>query len=265
MLFRLFILLTSIGFATIAYAGAWLQPKDQGLAITSATYYGTSRYFDDAGQLQSQSAYSKYELQQYVEYGARKNLTLGGSFAFQRVIQFGQSNHGIADPEIFARTKLWQGERQLLSIQPLLKLKSQFARAHAPRGGSGTTEAELAMLYGRNFHLISDDDYVDTKMAYRWRGNGLHSQWRVETSVGLNVTDKLQLVPAMRSVATPLMDETNTYTESGDSDYDMLKLELGAIYHLTPQQWVEANVFKPVAGIQTGGGTGISLAFAQQF
>ena len=43
----------------------------------------------------------------------------------------------------------------MLSIQPLVKFESAFEDAGAPRGGSQSTDFELAVLYGRNVTIFS--------------------------------------------------------------------------------------------------------------
>lgn len=265
MLRRLIAALTLTTLSSPAFAGAWLQPEHQGLFIGQATYYTTSHYFDFDGNKQRQPTYKKYELQPYVEYGLFKNLTIGGSAYAQHVTQSGNSNQGIADPEIFARTRLWYDDKQVVSIQPLIKFNGTFKDSGSPRGGSKTTDAELSLLYGRNLPVLSNRDYLDVRAAYRTRNHGLSDQLRGDVAMGLGVTDRFMLIPALRGVAATDVNEAAVYSENGDLDYSVIKAEVTGLYTLNDQQWVQASLFKPVAGFQTGEGYGASIGFAQRF
>ncbi len=262
---RFFMLLGLVLSASNAHAGAWLMDSGHGLAIGHATYYSTTSYFDKTGKLQSQPRFSKYELQPYAEYGVTRWLTLGGSAYLQTVSQSGITHYGIADPELFARLPLYQSGPHMLSVQPLMKFSSHFNEASSPRGGSTSTDKELSLLYGYNLHLLSTKDYLDTRAGYRWRSDGMGDQFRGDVALGLGVTDKIQIVPALRAVATLNRQDAVTFSENGDLDYSVLKAEVTGIYHLNEQQWIEASIFKHVAGIQTGDGQGVTLGFAQRF
>ena len=255
----------AIAYAKMAQAGAWVQPLGKGLLITQATYYSTDSYFDTNGEKQSQPRFSKYELQPYGEYGLNDWLTIGGSAYAQSVSQSGVNNRGIADPEIFARARLWHSDTQVISIQPLVKFSSHFQRGRPPQGGSKTRDGELSILYGRNLKILSDRDYVDSRVGYRARDHGLSNQVRSDVALGLNVSDTVQIVPALRTVIATDMSEAATFTEGGDLDYNVLKAEVTGIYHMNDRQWLQASLFKHVAGIQTGAGYGISLGFAESF
>lgn len=259
------IALVYLSFSGAAQAGAWLQPQGQGLAIANVTYYGTSKYFDSAGELQKQPRFSKYELQPYVEYGLLDRLTVGGTAYAQTVSQSGNRNWGLADPEFFARTRLWNSETQVVSVQPFVKFGSHFTDDSPPRGGSKSTDYGLALLYSRNLHLLSEHDYVDSNVAYRTRSRGLSDMVQFDTALGVNVTEAIQLIPALRGTMAVSPTDAAVYSENGELDYSVFKAELTGIYHLNEQQWVQAGFFKHVAGVQTGDGYGMSLGFAQRF
>lgn len=265
MIQRIVILVATGLFASAAQAGAWLQPKGDGLVIGQATYYTTAKYFDAEGTLQRQSRFAKYELQPYIEYGLLDNLTLGGSAYAQRDTQAGGSDVGIADPELFARTTLWKGERQLVSIQPLIKLRSQFQSNNPPRGGSTSTDEELSLLYGLNINLFSPRDYLDASAAYRVRSGRLNDQWRAGAALGLQVADQWQIIPAIHMITSTGPKDSASFTENGDMDYDLLKLECTGIYQLDQKRWLQASLFHHAMGRQTGGGSGLSLGYAQRF
>lgn len=265
MLKRLTMLCVFLCAAQAAQAGAWLQPEGHGLLITQARYFTSDSFFDVNGQKQPQQRYTKYEVQPYVEYGLTDWLTIGGSAFAQRVSQSGRQNSGLADPEIFARSVLWQGERQVISLQPLIKFASYFRDNGTPRGGSSSTDAELAVLYGRNLNIMSDRDYLDSRTGYRLRGDGRSPELRNDTTLGLNITDAIQLIPAIRSVMATAPDESSAFSQNGDIDSSYITAELGGLIKLDDSQSVQAAFSKTVYGIQSGDGYALSFGYAQSF
>ena len=251
--------------AAPAFAGAWLQPQGQGLFITQASYFSSNHYYDRGGQLQSQPTYTKYEIQPYAEYGLRENLTIGGTAFLQRDSQGALINNGLADPSIFARTRLWHDARQVLSIEPLLKFSSAFENTNPPRGGSTSYDAQLSILYGRSLHLVSPRDYLDVNVGYRARSGSLNNQLHGDLALGLEVMPGLQFIPAIRSIGSTNMPANAPFRQDGDQDYDLLKAELGAVYHLSDAQAVGITAFDVVDGSQTGDGAGVTISFSQQF
>lgn len=251
--------------AGTAQAGAWLQPKHEGLFVAQATYFSNTEFYDRSGRTRPQAKYTKYELQPYLEYGLADNLTMGATAYLQRADQSNRDNYGIADPEFFLRTALWKGERQIVSIQPLVKLRSEFEHNTTPRGGSSSTDAELSLLYGRNMDIFSPRDYLDVRVGYRFRGNKLNDQIRADAALGLNVSENWTLVPAMRLIDATKIPSGIAFSENGDQDYTLLKAEIGASYRLSQKQAVSITVFDHIDGKQTGNGSGLSLGFMQRF
>lgn len=256
----------SILVSVQAHAGAWTQPKGEGLFIAQATYFSSDHYFDVDGNRVPQSTFRKAELQPYAEYGLRDWLTVGGSAYMQYVAQAGDGNQGIGDPELFARIRLKRFENgDVLSIQPLVKLSSYYTKDDLPRGGSRSFDAELSALYGSNWELFGITGYTDTRVGYRVRSRGLKPQYRIDQAVGIHVTEHFLLIPAVRSVITTEYDDTATFSQDGEQDYDLAKAELTALYKLDSERWVHATVFDHIAGAFTGDGSGITIGYAETF
>ncbi len=248
-----------------AQAGAWLQAPGHGQFIAQATYFTSNKYYDRAGNQSSQARYSKYEFMPYLEYGLFKNLTIGGTASLQYDRQGGLDNAGLADPEIFARTSLYKDDVQVVSLQPLAKFRSAFERSGTPRGGSNSTDLELSLLYGRNLKLLSTHDYLDLSVGYRYRSTDLNNQFHADAALGLQATPSLQIIPAIRTIFAQKMSNGVAFSQNGNQDYDLIKLELGARYQLSQRQALGLNLFSHVDGRQTGNGTGVTLSVAQQF
>lgn len=249
-----------------AFAGAWLQKPGDTMLITQATYFSGDEYFDIDGSRQPQPRFSKWELQPYIEHGLNEWLTLGGSVYLQQVSQSDHSNYGIGDPEFFARVGLMHsatyGE---LALQPMVKFPSIYHDSGTPRGASRATDVELNLLWGMNYEIFDARDYVDTRVGYRERGRGLKPQWKLDASFGTYVSDALQIIPAIRYTAVAQSVTASPFSQNGEQDFDLLKAELTAAYHLDETQWVHATLFEHLAGSQTGAGTGLSLGYGTRF
>ncbi|MFM9889487.1 MAG: hypothetical protein ACKVOE_02410 [Rickettsiales bacterium] len=256
--------LATLSVAPVAWAGAWLQPKGQGLFVAQAGFYSTDRFYAADGQEQPQSTFSKIELTPYVEYGLLENLTIGGTAYIQDAFQSADSNLGIADPQIFARSELWGDDTQHLSLQPLIKFTSAFEHTAPPRGGSRSTDVELSLLYGRSFNLISPRDYLDMRSGYRLRANRLGDQFLTDIALGLGVGEHWLIVPALRQVVS-LGTVGGAFSESGDLDYDLTKVELTSLYQLDDAHSVQLSLASHVAGAQTGAGYSITAGFGETF
>lgn len=249
-----------------AHAGAWTQPRDEGLFIAQATYFRSAHFFDQDGNKTPQPAFRKLELQPYAEYGLTDWLTLGGSAYLHGVNQSGRDNAGLGDPELFARFRLQRfDDGSVLSIQPLLKLPSLYTDSGTPRSGSRSTDIEFSVMYGSNWELLGIRGYSDTRAGYRNRSRGLNDQYRFDQAWGVNITDHFTLIPAFRAIITSKYDDTASFSENGEQDYDLAKVEMTALYKFDDKRWIHATVFEHVAGAFTGDGRGFMVGFAEPF
>ena len=261
---RVFLFFLLALHAGTAHAGAWLQPKGQGLFIAQKSYFTSSHYFDADGDKQKQSSFTKWETQPYVEYGLAENITIGGTVFMQSDEQSDHQKLGMADPQIFARSTVWKSGNQLVSLQPLIKFPSQFRNKTIPRGGSSSHDYELSALYGRSLNILSARDYLDLDAGYRVRDGQLHNQYHADAALGLGLSENWQIVPAIRTVFATHMNE-QSFSETGDLDSDLVKLEVGANYKWNEKRTLSMTVFDHVWGRQTGDGYGASIGFAQTF
>lgn len=257
--------LLAIMVPVMTHAGAWTQPQGQGLFITQATYYTADSYFDSNGDNRPQPRYTKRELQPYVEYGLTDAITIGGTAYLDAVEQSGTDNRGLADPQVFVRARVYHDEKRLVSLEPLLKLPSSFDDPGSPQGGSRSKDLELSVRYGSTLPMISSNDYTDMRLGYRTRSLGLSDQLLLDLAFGLKPNETWEITPALRITAANSAADSASFSENGELDYNLVKAELGALYHLTHTQWLQATFFDHVAGVQTGNGFGFSLAFAQRF
>lgn len=248
-----------------AFASAWVQKQGHGEFIANATYFTTDEFYTRNGDSASQTRFDKFELQPYLEYGVTKSITVGGSFFMQHVAQGEQHNSGIGDPEIFLRKQLYRDDKNVFSLQPLVKFPSTYSRGSQLRGGSPSTDAEISLFYGRNLNLVSNRDYGDFRIGYRTRSDDLSDQIRADAVLGLRITNNWEIMPAIRYVKASSLGSATAFSENGEQNYDLLKAELGANYYVSDRRSIRANLFSHVAGRQIGGGHGASIGYAVKF
>jgi hypothetical protein len=247
------------------YAGAWTQGQGNGLAVISTSYYETHEFFDADGNTQPQERFTKQELNLYGEYGAWDSTTLGVNLFLNHVEQAGLSNAGLSNSELFVRQRIYRDDSRVISLQPLLKLPSLDAEDRAPRGGSKSTDGALYLLYGENIHVFSPSDYADMALGIRARSDGLAPQWHLEMKAGMQINDRLTVIPAFTIIQSINPDIAAAFAETGDLDFSLRKAELSAAYQLDGGRYVQCSVFSHVAGKQTGSGEGITLSYGVKF
>lgn len=260
-----FTILALLLSASTAHAGAWVQPEGSGMAIMQVGKFSGARYFDVDGSRKPQPRYTKWEAQPYLEYGITGRHTIGATGYLQRTEQRGEANTGIADPELFLRSRIWNDDDTVVSLQPLVKFPSAFVHPAGPRGGSRSVDSELSLLYGHNIDWFSNRDYLDIRLGYRHRTRGLAGQYRTDIALGLSPWERWQFIPALRTITAAEIDTNTTFTQNGEQNYDLLKAELTIMYRLGNGNWVQATMFDHVAGAQTGDGRGLSFGYAVRF
>lgn len=248
-----------------AFAGAWLQEEGSGFTALQFNTLRSDQFFDEAGARQDQQRFSKLEANLYAEYGYTDWLTVGANLFLNRAKQGDDSNIGLADSEFFGRMKLAEYEGFVASFQPLIKLPSLHEDSSPPRAGSRSFDMEASLLISGNMHVISDRDYIDTRIGYRERSRGLAGQYRIDVAYGFGITETLTLIPAYRAVIAAQIDENATFSQDGEQDFDLHKLELGLAWEYAPDEFALASVYSHVGGSFTGDGEGVMLGLGWRF
>lgn len=253
-----------------AHAGAWLKPEGQSEFILSSLYFSSDGFWDRNGNQQAQPRFDKLELNPYLEYGYNDRLTLGGSVFLHSLSQENalgeKDNLGLGNSEWFARTPLWRGEEGILSLQPLIALPSYYEHDGAPRSGSESFDGELSLLYGHNFTLFGDAHYADTRIGYRHRFDGaLDDQIRIDAKIGFALAPSWQFIPAAYSTWSLSSAKNPVFTEDGQQDYDLIKLEAMLRYDLSSATYLQGGGFSHVYGRNVGDGQGAMLSIGHHF
>ncbi len=263
-LFTLVLLVMVCTQAAHAAPGAWLQPEGEGQMITSALLYGSAERFDTQGQRVSAGHYSKREINPYVEYGVDEALTVGGSAFLQAVESGDDTNYGIAELELFARTPLLTFDRGVVSLQPMVKLPGLRSEA-SPALGSTHPDVGLSVISGMHYSVWGTPIFMESETGVRLRAGAPGNQYRAHTTLGVQVTPDVLLLAQGFSTWRSIDMAMATFTQSSADDYDLVKAQGSAVYQYTPALAFQFGIFADVYGRNTGAGQGALVAVWSRF
>ena len=270
----------SLFIASQAYAGAWNQPRGDLYLALSEFYYTNDTYFDLDGDKQSQGRFFKSELNPYIEYGISDEWTVGANLFFHYVeqettqtlsvggttvnITADEFNYGLGDSEFFARYQLYRDNDYVLSIQPLIKTPAVYAYDRLPKAANEDWDAEVSLLGGTNFRWRGYDHYIDTRIGYRKRFDPLlDDQLKLDAKVGIRLDPYWTLIPAAYATLSTDLPKQATFSQSGQNDYDLAKLETMIQYRFPDRPLsVHAGGFYHVWGRNAGSGGGLFIGGA---
>ena len=165
-----------------ARAGAWLLPKGKGLLILSTTMISSGRAFDADGNPVAIPRYSKFETSAWVEYGLTDRFTLvfRPQFRSERLGKpFDLAYSGLGDTALGVRIGLWSGRDTVFSLQSMLRIPGN------PRIDGSQFETEVRALYGRSYRLGAWPAFIDSELAYRFRGGAAPDEVRSDVTFGV--------------------------------------------------------------------------------
>jgi len=264
------------------YASAWVLPKGTGLNILTLRHYQTDIYYDLQGDRTPIPTYKKTELNPYMEYGLTERWTVGMNFSYQSVSQQPDPSLGlrftlgdttytvtsdrqrnIGDFEVFARYLLWQGERTVLSIQPLVKAPSPEYQDRLPLIGTPFWDGEISLRLGHGFQAWEQNHFAEFHAGYRMRGEEPEDQLRFLARIGLRSSqDWLWMAELNHERRLGTGVRTNGLINF-IQDYDLTKLQLSTAYDATDSITVQVGGFQHLHAENAGGGGGglLSLWF----
>lgn len=265
--------LASLSLASAALAGAWTKPEGKGEVIVTSLYFSSGGFWDNGAHHSAQPRFEKIELNPYLEYGYSDEITLGGNLFLHALSQDSRAgstaaehNFGLGNSEFFARYQLYQSPQSVVSLQPLISLPSAYEQSAAPRSGSDSFDGELSLLGGHNFALFGQSHYGEARIGYRHRlDSDLHDQLRIDAKLGLRLNENWEMIPAAYGVFALASAPNPTFTEDGQQDYDLVKLEAMLRYNLSEQSYLQGGGFAHLYGRNVGDGSGFMLSFGRHF
>ena len=248
-----------------AYAGAWTQDAGKGQIIINGLYYNTDRLYNNQGNKTSQTTYTKYELNPYLEYGWTDDITVGANLSLQRADQSSNTNWGFGDSEFFLRKRLWQQDGFVLSAEPMIKLPSPEGARETPQLGGSHPDAGLGLSAGYGFSAWGLNHFANLDAGYRYRFGQPENQIKLAGTLGIATAPRWMIMPQLFATYRANTPSTVTFTQSSGDDYNLVKLQLSTVYQLQDDLSLQAGGFSHAEGKNVGAGSGLFMAVWKKF
>ncbi len=252
-----------------AFAGAWTQKAGALQSITTIAIYKAAEFFDRNGRKNSQNSYYKQSASEYIEYGLRDDLTIGGQLnlirAYQQVGAQERSSFNLGDSEFFVRKLLWQSNSKVLSLQPYIIAPSLDKHNEVPKIGSDNFSFGLKINYGVSGTLYGYGYYLDLAGGLLNRGGKPQDQWKSEATLGVDLNHNWQIISQAFLTTNRRGIMNNSFTQSAMDDYDATTIQLSAKYRLTKASHLQAGAYKTISGRNIGAGEGVLFSYLKTF
>jgi len=153
---------------------------------------------------------------------------------------------GIGYTEFAGRYSLLQGESWVASGQVTLRVPGTNDISNPAAIGYTDLETDIRGLFGRNFTLGALPGFVDVEIAQRFRSGGLPNELRADATFGLQVAPRWLLLAQSFNVMSEGAGTSVLFPS-----YEYYKLQLSAVYSLTPTWSVQGGGFTTFAGRNT--------------
>jgi protein XagA len=256
----------ALGFVcvpAIAWAGAWTLPEGTGQWLAALSASTSINYFNSNGGLAPTPRYSKEELSALIEYGLTDRLT--------GILDPGLQNIDIAAPtsaersglgytEFGARYEFFEAPDWVVSTQATLRIPGTNQTSNPAAIGYTDVQADIRVLVGHNFAVVAMPAFFDVEVAERVRTEGAPSEFRVDGTFGVNFFPRWLLLVQSFNV---ISEGAGNPIYGGSYDYE--KLQLSAVYTLTPTWWLQGGGFAAYAGRDALQENGLILGVWHQF
>ncbi|MDE2162598.1 MAG: hypothetical protein KGJ53_05500 [Alphaproteobacteria bacterium] len=240
-----------------ACAGAWTLDRGQWQMISGTTISRASRGFDAAGQASDKVVFNKLFVQNSLEYGLTDAVTL---FVAPEYVTVQSATKGQA-PTRSQDTAVEAGARILLltrigmfSIQGSAKTAGAFDMSVSVHEDSAR-QAELRLLYGRNYKFFRCDGFADLQVSQRWISRPRPNEITVDATVGLWLAPRtLAMLQSFNTVSSGAGKAPYTF-------YRMHKLQLSVVRRITRRWSLQLGVFASPAGRNVVAEQGLATAF----
>jgi hypothetical protein len=229
-----------------AFAGAWTLPQGTGQWLASLTAATSTEYFDNNG-LASTPRYNKDEAQFLVEYGLTDRLTAIVDPGLQHIdiaAPTSADRSGLGYTEFGARYGFIESPDWVLSGQATLRVPGTTDTSNPAAIGYTDVEADFRALLGHNFKIAEMPAFFDLEVAQRERTDGLPSEFRADATFGVKVLPQWLLLAQSFNV---ISEGAANISYDGGS-YEYYKLQLSAVYSLTPTWELQGGGYTTYAG-----------------
>lgn len=255
----------------MANPGAWTLPQGSWQVINNVSYYHSDERFTATGGKIPQPTYQKLEYNPYIEYGLWDHTTIGANLFLQAARSQGEQNVGLADAELFVRSRVWSAKpawkqsELVLSIQPMVKLPTLFETEDNPIIGSDEGDIGISVFNGYSFNYFGQKTFTENEIHYRHRLGEREDQFRFNTTIGQDITPKWQVLAQQFTILSTNTVQGSTFTQSSEDDFDLVKVQLSGVYHVDERISMQLGGFYNLTGNNIGNGFGGLFAVWTRF
>jgi hypothetical protein len=228
-----------------ALAGAWTLPAGTGQVTITTTMSTATRAFDTSGMLQPTARYNKIEPQGWLEYGLTDRFTGIVAPGLQHIDIASPTDAqrtGLGYTEFGGRYSLLQGNSWVFSGQATMRVPGTNETSNPAAIGYTGAETDVRALFGNSFTVYGMPAFVDLQLAQRFRAGEPPNEFRADATFGIRPSERWMV----------LAQSFNVISEGAGSppfsSYEYFKLQLTALYALTPSWSVQFGGFSTYAG-----------------
>lgn len=228
-----------------ACGGAWTLDAGTGQAVVTGTLTQSDRLFDGAGNTKAIPRYDKFELQALIEYGATDRFTLMLQPMLQHVdigAPIDAQRSGLGFSEFGGRLRLFGESSWVVSAQTTVRVPGTFDKSNPAAIGYTDPEIDVRGLLGHSFTAGAWPAFLDVQLAQRFRIGGPPDEFHADVTLGVRPAPSWML----------LAQSFNVISEGAGSwgfpSYDYYKLQLSAVYALTPALSLQLGGVRTFAG-----------------
>ncbi|MDE2110606.1 MAG: hypothetical protein KGJ79_05655 [Alphaproteobacteria bacterium] len=227
-----------------ALAGAWTLDRGQWQMISGTTISQATRGFDGVGRTSDKVVFNKVFVQSTLEYGLTNAVTLFAAPEYVTVLSAtkGQRPTRARDAAVEGGARILLLTRiGMLSIQGSAKTAGAFDMSVSVDEASGR-QAELRLLYGRNFKLLRHDSFADVQVSERWISRPRPNEMTVDATMGVWLTPKtLAMLQSFNTVSSGHGKAPYTF-------YRAHKLEFSVVRRITEKWSLQLGIFASPTG-----------------
>jgi protein XagA len=247
-----------------AWASAWTLPEGTGQWLATLDASTATEFWEKNGELAPTPRYNKIDADILVEYGVTDRLTVLFDPGFQHIDvapPVSAERTGLDYTEFGARYALFQDPTWVLSGQATLRIPGTTDTSNPAAIGYTDVESDLRLLLGHSFDLAGMASFFDLEVAERVRTAGLPSEFRVDATLGTSVAPRWLLLLQGFNVVSE--GGGNTAYTGGSYDYE--KVQLSAVYALTPTWSLQGGGYATYAGRNALEENGVVLGVWHRF
>jgi hypothetical protein len=232
-------------WSSAALAGAWTFSAGSGQVIVTSLASFADRAFGATQGPQPTPRYRKLELGALIEYGVTDRFTAIAMPSLQDIdiaAPTSARRGGVGYSEFGGRYRFLEGNGWVVSGQATVRIPGTNDIANPAAIGYTDVEIDIRALAGKTFAICGLPVFVDVEAAHRMRAGGPPDEFRGDATLGIHVTSRVMLLAQSFNVIS------EGAGDPGFASYEYYKLQLSAVYALTPALSLQIGAYTTYAG-----------------